>query len=233
MGFGDFIKEPDPESYYVPPPQLPGVVRSDMSIKRGNGRSIFSQYLIIAIIAICFISGIVQGVIEQDYIKLFVFFFFIIVICYIFLFKSKEVYLTSEAVTVRYGFRKNKHRTESISDYFLLVNKANQAVGYVGKHYAYSVYLVPKKIIYTEINDGIVLSEDLFKKKAFSAKFALLRGWKNIEKHGGILFHHSICAPDNLKQYVEAIQSQVSVSLPVVFSSEQIKRDYTTGKYRS
>lgn len=218
---------------YVPPPQLPGVVYCFPSIKRGNGRSIFNQYLAIAIMAFFMIFGFVQGLVEQDYIKLFIIFFIIAVICYAFLFESEEVYLTPESVTMKRGFRKRKQRTASVSDHFLLVNKADKAVGYVGKHYAYSVYLVPKKIIYTEINDGIVLSEDLFKKKAFSAKFALLRGWKNIEKHGGILFHHSICAPDNLKQYVEAIQSQVSVSLPVVFSSEQIKRDITTGKYRS
>lgn len=42
-----------------------------------------------------------------------------------------------------------------------------------------------------------------------------------------------IYCPTNLQEYVEAIQSQLSVPLNMVFSSEKIAIDFMTGEYQA
>ena len=230
MGFGDFIKEPDAESYYVPPPQLPAVVFTFPGSTHTNTKKSFDQRIIFgltfAVIAFLITSPLISPS-PSSFIAAALGAAIIISLEK----RIHEVYLTSEYVVAKYGFRKRKEKTAELHSHFILINEETRT-----RHtnqYSYYAYLMPKSILPEGIiEDGAYIR--ISKQSRFLPKnMRISRELGSMYNEEKVPISPNIYTPENLKEYVEGINSQLSNPLPIVFGSEQVKLDYTTGKYKA
>ncbi|MCK5373784.1 MAG: hypothetical protein KAJ40_00720 [Alphaproteobacteria bacterium] len=217
-------KESNADNYYIPPPQLPGVVYRFPSFPPHCN---LDRRMII-FLCVLGVIGFVELVATDPDMAVVIVILFMLGFFQIY-YKSCETQLTPDYAIIKYGIRKRKQETVVLQDYFVSVNKAKRGYLYSGKNYAYCIWLIPKNILDTEIKDGSVFPEDFKKSKSFSAQVKVFQGRKDMRKKGGIRISPDMYSPDNVKKYVDSIQSQINGSLLVVFGSEQVALDYVTG----
>lgn len=231
MGLGNFIKEPSANNYYVPPPQLPAVVFSYPNSTFFRSQSSFDKYVIIALIVLGIISLIFKAFVEKNPSTLYL---VLALLTFGYLetrYKFIEIFMTPEYVTTKYGFKKIKQKTAELHNYFILIRRETVKIG--ARHYSYCLYLIPQNTIAAAIGNEDVLSEIYVHNKHLPKNKFISRGSKSIKKQGGIQISPNIYTPENLKEYVEGINAQLTNPLPIVFGTEQVMLDYQTGKYKA
>ncbi len=142
----------------------------------------------------------------------------------------RKVYLTNKTLEITLGF--NERQTIDLWDHYILIDE--QRGGALGNVYSYKARLVSKDIAEPHLRDGNIFQ------MGWHIKHTHYKDTQNSEKQSKFVgrpntipLSPSIFTPENLKEYVESIQVQTTPPLHVIFTSEQLRKDYNTGQYRA
>jgi hypothetical protein len=123
-----------------------------------------------------------------------------------------SVYIDQQSVRADFG--SGIIVNEPLDNYFIGVGQALKSSP-MTQNYCYRIFLAPKNNLPIKHLDGAITQPqaDLNKRE--------------------IPIRDRILTPQNLKENVEAIQRQIASPLKLVFTSEQLERDYSSGQFKA
>lgn len=191
--------------FYVQPPTIPGIVY--------NGRYQKRQCIFVFLGLLVILFYLQQHLTTRELAE-YLLLTALGIGLFIFRYRNDPNSVYMDQFSVRADFGNGIIVREPLENYFLAIGQAGKTSP-MTSNYCYRIFLAPK-------NNALIKNLD---------------GSVTIPKAGlnrrEIPIRNRILTPENLKENVEAIQSQIASPLKIAFASEQLERDYISGKFKA
>ena len=130
----------------------------------------------------------------------------------------KAVYIDKKIVRAEYDYGPTIE--EELRNCYLVISVVEHHRS-TGNHYYYELSLWAKRNYFPEKN----LSDGDVSEGVPCGSF--------MEQGKRMFLAKKIYSPEDLKRYIDALQSQIDVSLELIFDTDQVKKDYLQGTYQA